>query len=51
MLKSGKHTAAAADDNDALAREAALKRMGHMAQNFNFYSTEKGGHKKGHVKI
>ena len=38
MIKSGQHGSAVVDENDALAREAALKRMGHMAQNFNFYS-------------
>ena len=35
-----------------LSREEQLKRMGHMAQNFNFYSMEKSGAKpRGRPKI
>lgn len=40
------------DDEKGLSREEQLKRMGHMAQNFNFYSMEKSGAKpRGRPKI
>jgi len=45
-------TGAEDDEMKGLSREEQLKRMGHMAQNFNFYSMEKSGAKpRGRPKI
>jgi len=58
MLRKGKmkagvnHGEGADDEMKGLSREEQLKRMGHMAQNFNFYSMEKSGAKpRGRPKI
>ena len=57
MLRQGKKNAGKNfggedDETNGLSREEQLKRMGHMAQNFNFYSMEKSGAKpRGRPKI